>query len=531
MPGLEQYEREIESSFNQILNETKNVSIPDWTMKDLECALKALKVSQSQDTMGLVNELFIPKNISSNLKTSLLIMFNTIKNNCFIPDFLRNVFITSIPKSKSKSPMELEGERGIFLVPKLRVVLSKLIYNSIIDIIEDQLSQSNIGNRRNKSPRDHLFVAYAVINETVQSKDACCKDLVFTDVSQCFDSLWTQKTLIDLFSNGVKSNLLNLIHEISKSANIAIKTPVGNTEKGSIKDVIMQGENLSGILCTSTMDKMSQESKSKTLQYRDEISIPKMGFVDDILDMNKCGKDIKNMHEETIEQLNKRKLQVNKDKSVRIHVRGRNSSSKCEELYVDAWDLEKCKTETGFTLKDVYKGKTEVKTVEKYEYLGNIIEQKGSNKDTIKDRVNKCQGVIRDIGQILEGCLFGDHFVEALKIMRNSKLVSVLTYNVEVIHNLEKSDILALDKVDLQLLRKSMMVSSKSARCLILLELGLIPVEYIIKQKRINFLYHLLTSEDQSLAKSVFTKQAKQPMKGDFVKLVNKDMYECDLKW
>ena len=475
--------------------------------------------------MNLVNELFIPKNIGADLKTSLLIFFNKIKNNQFIPECLKKVFITSIPK-KRKSPMDLVNERGIFLTPRLRAILSKLIFNSIIDIIEDQLSPSNIGARRKRSPRDHLFVAYAVVNETVQSEDVPCKDLVFTDVTQCFDSLWTQKTLSDLYSNGVKTNLLNLLHELSKSAKIVIKTPVGNSEEGSIEDTIMQGETLSSILCTSTMDKMAKDSKAETLKYRDEVNIPKMGFVDDILDANKCGEKIKKMHEETVEQLNKRKLQINKDKSVKIHVKGRkdHNDCECEELFVDSWDIEKHETASGNILKDKYKGKHPVKKVEKYEYLGNVVEGDGSNKETMKERTAKGQGAVRDILQILEGCFFGDHYIEALKIMRNSKLTSVLTYNVEVIHNISKKEIEMLDRVDLQLLRQSMMLSKKSTRSLILLELGLIPVEYIVKQKRINFLHHLLTSDEESLSKKVFLKQREFPVKGDYVILVNKDL-------
>ena len=115
---------------------------------------------------------------------------------------------------------------------------------------------------------------------------------MFSDVSQCFDSLWTTRTLTDLYSNGVHTNILNLINELSKSANIVIKTPVGNTEKGPIEDTIMQGENLSSILCTSTMDKMSKDSKAKLLKYRGEIEILKMGFCHYIFDDNKCGAEI-----------------------------------------------------------------------------------------------------------------------------------------------------------------------------------------------------------------------------------------------
>ena len=86
-----------------------------------------------------------------------------------------------------------------------------------------------------------------------------------------------------------------------------------------------------------------------------------------------------------------------------------------------------------------------------------------------------------------------------------------------------------LDKIDIQLLRKSIMVSSKSSRSLLLLELGVVPVEYLLKQKRINFLHHLLTSEDQSLAKAVFLKQTERPMKGDYVNIVNKDLVDCKI--
>ena len=83
------------------------------------------------------------KHIGYDLKLSILQLFNKIKNQNKIPDFFKNVYITAIPKRK-KSPLDLINLRGLFLVPKLRGLFSKLIYNSIIDIIEDNLSLSNI---------------------------------------------------------------------------------------------------------------------------------------------------------------------------------------------------------------------------------------------------------------------------------------------------------------------------------------------------------------------------------------------------
>ena len=169
--------------------------------------LRTLKKGQSQDTMLFSNELFMLQNIGEDLKLSILLFCNKIKNNMTIPDFLQNIHVTAINKKK-KCPLSLDGLRGIFLVPKLRAILVKLIYNSIIDVIESHLTNSNIGSRKNKSPRDHLFVVYSVMNETLRGGEP--RDFVFYDIKECYDSLWVRRCLLDMFDNGLTLNLLNL---------------------------------------------------------------------------------------------------------------------------------------------------------------------------------------------------------------------------------------------------------------------------------------------------------------------------------
>ena len=195
--------------------------------------------------------------------------------------------------------------RGIFLTPKLRGLFSKLVYNSIIDLIEDNLSLSNIGARKRKSPRDHLFVTYSVINEVLKSEDVVEIDCVFYDVTQAYDSLWMEHSLLDLFESGVKTNVINILHELNKKAHIQIKTPVGVTDQKEINDIIMQGENISSIVCTTTIDKVSRDCKLKEFENKDKVKIPKLAFVDDMLDITKCGTATKEMNEYTTDALNK----------------------------------------------------------------------------------------------------------------------------------------------------------------------------------------------------------------------------------
>ena len=54
-------------------------------------------------------------------------------------------------------------------------------------------------------------------------------DLVFYDVCQAFDSLWPEKTYLNLFNNGVNYHMLNLLYKGSKEAEVRVKTPMGET--------------------------------------------------------------------------------------------------------------------------------------------------------------------------------------------------------------------------------------------------------------------------------------------------------------
>ena len=136
---------------------------------------------------------------------------------------------------------------------------------------------------------------------------------------------------------------------------------------------------------------------------------------------------------------------------------------------------------------------------------------------------------MRDIRQILEGVYFGNYFIDALLMLRNSMLLSVLTYNLEVSINLTKKDLKQLDEVDCFLLKKMLNLSSKSSRTLLHGELGIVSVEFHIKQKRILYLHHLLSSETESLAHDVLIQMIQNPKKGDWLEEVKNDLRDFDL--
>ena len=84
-----------------------------------------------------------------------------------IPSFMKRAIISPIPKKGSQ--FKLNNEKGIFNVNSVRGLLMNLIYNSKYSMIEENMSKSNIGSRKNRSSIDYIFVINSIIHEQLLS--------------------------------------------------------------------------------------------------------------------------------------------------------------------------------------------------------------------------------------------------------------------------------------------------------------------------------------------------------------------------
>ena len=211
-----------------------------WTKFDLERALRSLKVNRSRDPEGLVNEIFKKNVIGSDLKTSLLLMFNKLKEQQLIPSFMNNANITTVPKGGSR--LLLENERGIFRVPVLRSILMRLIYNSKYEIIDSNMSDSQMGARKRKGCRNNILILNGIIHEVVTNKKTEPVVLQIYDYRQMFDAISLEEAISDAFDVGIKDDDLILIYKANKEIQMAINTPNGLTNRQSLSNVVLQGD-------------------------------------------------------------------------------------------------------------------------------------------------------------------------------------------------------------------------------------------------------------------------------------------------
>ena len=117
----------------------------------------------------MVYELFKPPYAGEDVYKSLTRLFNDIKQELIIPDFFDFMSITSLYKQKG-SRSDISNERGIFNVSKVRSIFDKVIYSDVYDTIDQQMSFSNVGGRKQRNIRDNLFVLYASINDVINGE-------------------------------------------------------------------------------------------------------------------------------------------------------------------------------------------------------------------------------------------------------------------------------------------------------------------------------------------------------------------------
>ena len=70
----------------------------------------------------------------------------------------------------------------------LRSIMDKLVYNDYYDIIDGNMSDSNVGGRKNRNIRDNLFIVYGIINYAI--KEDIDVDMNLYDLAKCFDAMW-----------------------------------------------------------------------------------------------------------------------------------------------------------------------------------------------------------------------------------------------------------------------------------------------------------------------------------------------------
>lgn len=147
----------------------------------------------------------------------------------------------------------------------------------------------------------------------------------------------------------------------------------------------------------------------------------------------------------------------------------------------------------------------------------------------MKARRAKGVGITNQIISFLNEVFFGPYYFQVAVMLRSSQLLNSILLNSESWYNLTSSDIQELESVDNMLLRQ-ILESGKSTPVSILhLELGTIPIRFVIKSRRLMFLQYILKQDKDSLLHKFFSTQSNYPQRGDWVLQIIQDLNEVNL--
>ena len=332
-------------------------------------------------------------------------MLNQIKEQGVIPEFMKESIVTTIPKSGSK--FDLKNERGIFKLSIIRSILLRLIYNRKYEDIDSKMSESNIGARKGKACRNHIWVINGIIHEQNSSKKHAKLVVQSFDFTQMLDSMTLDITISDLYDYGVSDDLLVLLDAVNRNVKMTVNTFYGPTEPMMIPSLVAQGDLFSPLEAALQVDSMTrkleeedrarvEEGKPGLLyRYKGLVPIPSLGLMDDNLTVSEAGHNVF-MNENAAEK----NLQFNPQKCKFMSI-GRNKENVTpHKLEVDTWDIVYDDADNLVETEGIKKNMIAVSEIK---YLGFVLAENASNVQNITDKNMKANGTIRSIITMIKG--------------------------------------------------------------------------------------------------------------------------------
>ena len=367
---------------------------------------------------------------------------------------------------------------------KIRSILDKMIYNDIYTTVDSNMSSSNIGARKKRNIRDHLFVVNGIINDVTHSRENKDIDIQIYDVSKCFDKLEFTNTAIDFYNAGVQNDKFVIVTNSNRKCDVAIKTPCGQTDRIPLHKIEMQGTVLAGLKCSVSIDTIGKESlqtkHNTTYKYKNCTSIPPLSLIDDIIAISYCSPASVEMCATVKTKLKGKQLELSEKKCHKMHV-GKLPNG-CHTIKIGENVLGQTSSER---------------------YLGDILSSDGKIDNNITDRYNKGFGYVNQILAILKEISFGPYYYEQALQLRNAKLINGMLCSIESMYGISKAHVEKLEKCDRYFFRKIFNSPVSTPIESFYLETNTMPLRFIIMGRRLLYYWTIINKPYDELVKHV----------------------------
>ncbi len=236
--------------------------------------IRELKEKKSGDRDGWRNELV--KNGGEEMEKSIAIIAEKVIGGMQIPDEFNVMTIFATHKKNSK--LKMKNKRGLFLTNVISKIIERIIKKRNVD--EKRADEMQNGGKRRRAPIDNQMMVWSIVERNKYLHQDTY--LVFIDMEKCFDKIWLDDGIIELWKEGTDVKDAVVVKKMNETSIATVRTPVGETKAIELKNIVRQGTVSGPDICCASTGAVNRMGRKLITMYGPDIEIGAPVYVADI---------------------------------------------------------------------------------------------------------------------------------------------------------------------------------------------------------------------------------------------------------
>ena len=410
--------------------------------------------------------------------------------------------LTQIWKKKG-SQLSLNNHRFVHMKCWRAKLLEALVTEKMKPKIVAATPNIQIGGMPNHRSVEHLVTLKTWMKQLEENNESGILSLY--DMAKFFD----RESLLDCMDTlnhkaKIDAKTYRMFHKLNENTKISVKTSVGESKTAPIKDSVGQGSFGAAIVSSlnigCAVDDLFKGVCTATIGL---LILVCLILQDDIMQMSMTTKQARDGCQKIDEMLKEKLLSVNYDKSKYIILGKGNSRNKIVK------ELKK---------NPMMMGEAIIENSVCEDYLGDGIHEKGCEESitiTVKKRIRKLIPKTEEIIQIANSTI-----MMGLKNSRiplnlfEALIVQALLNNSESWIGIKDSHITVLQKFQDKFLRRIFHAPNSITRALLEYDTQMKPMEWRIKERKLNFVRQIFLTDDSNIAKNTIIQEMSVGING-----------------
>ncbi len=448
---------------------------------EVEEIINKLDPKKAKDTCSWKNT--IMKEGGEEMIKSIQKIVEKVDEQRVIPDEWQEMHIKATHKKGDKTLMS--NKRGLFLTNNVSKVYERIVKERNAESYRAGVSEWANGGLKIRAAIDNVLIITSIIEQNKYLKRNTY--LTLTDAEKCFDKLWLQDGVFELWRSGTDIRDCVMVKKLNEKAKIVVRTPVGNTEPFYLEDIVRQGSVYGPQICISSMDRINFVGKDVITYYGPSLPIRAVAFIDDVNGTG-GGRVADNLIHNCNIMEERKKMTFN------------NKNTKTEYMVIGGIDEEP------YTVTDKVKN-GRIERVAEHKALGTWFDESGEYGINIKKKKEKLQYMITITKNEAHPNNIGVFTIDARLNLGEVVVITSIVYNAEAFHEYKDHEVKELEQVQHTILTGILELPSSTPYYPLLMETGWWTVRGRLVYKKLMLYHNIVTSDEKRVVKKMIKVQ------------------------